>query len=286
MGQYDNLKAGERGAMLSIAAYLMLSFIKLLVAYIGDSDALLADGLNNTTDVVASVAVLAGLRISRKPPDLEHKYGHFRAETIASLVAAFIMISVGLHVLLDTLERLMRPDYVQPDMLTGWTALGSAFVMWAVYRYNLALAKRIQSPALMAAAQDNRSDGMVSIGAFIGIFGAQFGYYWLDPLAGFIVGVLICKTAWDIFYDATYSLTDGYDVDRLLKIRHTIVQDEDVLEVVEIKARLHGNQSLVDVIIRVDASLNVAQGHAITERLETLLAKKHDIFHTLIHIEP
>ncbi|PAD35060.1 transporter [Terribacillus saccharophilus] len=286
MGQYDNLKAGEKGALLSIAAYLLLSFIKLLVAYIGDSDALLADGLNNTTDVVASVAVLVGLRISRKPPDPDHRYGHFRAETIASLVAAFIMISVGLHVLFDTLERLMEPDYVQPDMLTGWTALGSAFVMMLVYRYNYALAKRIQSPALMAAAQDNRSDGMVSIGAFVGIFGAQFGYYWLDPLAGFVVGILICKTAWDIFYDATYALTDGYDVDRLLKIRHSILEDKDVLEVVEIKARLHGNQSLVDVIIRVDASLNVKESHAITERLEKLLTKKHDIFHTFIHIEP
>lgn len=286
MSQYDNLKAGEKGALLSIAAYLLLSFIKLLVAYIGDSDALLADGLNNTTDVVASVAVLIGLRISRKPPDPDHRYGHFRAETIASLVAAFIMISVGLHVLFDTLERLMEPDYVQPDMLTGWTALGAAFVMMLVYRYNYALAKRIQSPALMAAAQDNRSDGMVSIGAFVGIFGAQFGFYWLDPLAGFVVGILICKTAWDIFYDATYSLTDGYDVDRLLKIRHSILEDKDVLEVVEIKARLHGNQSLVDVIIRVDASLNVKESHAITERLEKLLIKKHDIFHTFIHIEP
>ena len=82
------MRAGEKGAWLSIGTYIFLSAMKLTVGYIGLSSALKADGLNNTTDIIASVAVLVGLKISQKPPDSNHQYGHLRAETVASLVAA------------------------------------------------------------------------------------------------------------------------------------------------------------------------------------------------------
>src|SRR5690606_18571351 len=213
MNYSDNLKKGEKGAWLSIITYIILSAVKIVVAYIGDSDALRADGLNNSTDVVASVAVLIGLKISRKPPDEDHHYGHYRAESVASLFAAFIMAVVGIEVIIDTLQTIFSGTVPQPDMITAWTALGSALVMFFVYRYNLKLSKRIESASLYAASQDNRSDALVSLGAFVGIGGAQLGLLWLDPLAGFIVGIIICKTAWEIFNDATHTLTDGFAED-------------------------------------------------------------------------
>ncbi len=286
MGQYENLKRGERGAWISIVAYLILSLSKLIIASIGNSDALRADGLNNTTDVVASVAVLIGLRISRKPPDEDHHYGHFRAETIASLVAAFIMVTVGFQVILDTIQKIIDHSLAQPSMITAWTALGSALVMLAVYRFNLRLSKKINSSSLHAAAQDNKSDALVSIGAFVGIAGAQFGLYWLDPAAGLIVGVIICKTAWNIFRDATHTLTDGFDEGELQTIKNSIASDEEVKEVKDIKGRLHGNQTLVEVTIYVEPSLDVQESHEITERIEDLLQEKHDVNHAHIHIEP
>ena len=87
----------ERGAWISIAAYLVLSSFKIFCGYLFASSALLADGFNNLTDIVASLAVLIGLRISQKPPDSDHAYGHLRAETIAALVASFIMAVVGIQ---------------------------------------------------------------------------------------------------------------------------------------------------------------------------------------------
>ncbi|RDW19869.1 cation diffusion facilitator family transporter [Oceanobacillus chungangensis] len=286
MNHRENLKMGEKGAWISIIAYVFLSVIKLLMAEFGDSDALRADGLNNATDVVASVAILIGLKISRKPPDEDHHYGHYRAETIASLFAAFIMMIVGIQVIIDTFQKIIAGEISQPDLLTAWTALGAALFMYVVYRYNLNLSKKIDSRALYAAAQDNRSDALVSIGAFIGIIGAQFGLYWLDPLAGLIVGIIICITAWDIFKEATYALTDGFDEKQISKIRDSILKNSDVKEVVDIKGRLHGNQTLVDVTIRVEPTLNVKESHEITERIENYLANKHNIYHAHIHIEP
>ncbi|WP_208589957.1 cation diffusion facilitator family transporter [Gracilibacillus suaedae] len=286
MDQYHKYKEGEKGAWLSIITYILLATVKLVIATIGNSSALRADGLNNATDVVASVAVLIGLKISRKPPDEDHHYGHFRAEMIASLIAAFIMMMVGIQVLFDTLQSILAGDFSQPDMLTAWTALGAAIVMFIVYLYNLRLGKRINSSALQAAAQDNKSDALVSIGAFVGIIGAQFQIYWLDPLAGAIVGLIICKTAWDIFREATHTLTDGFQPKELDQIKKSIHDHPDVLEIKDVKGRLHGNQALIEATIYVEPHMTVEESHDITDRIEENLKEKHDVPHAHIHIEP
>ncbi|MFD1017712.1 cation diffusion facilitator family transporter [Thalassobacillus hwangdonensis] len=286
MNEYENLKRGEKGAWISIIAYLILATLKLIIASIGNSEALRADGLNNTTDVIASIAVLIGLKISRKPPDEDHHYGHFRAESIASLIAAFIMMTVGLEVIIGTVQGIIQQEFEQPNMLTAWTALGAAIVMFGVYRYNLNLSKKIDSSSLYAAAQDNRSDALVSIGAFIGIVGSQFGLFWLDPLAGFIVGLLICKTAWTIFTDTTHTLTDGFDEDTLEKVKQTIAENPNVWAVKDVKGRLQGNRVLIDATIHVDPEITVQEGHDITDEVEENLYEELGIRHALIHIEP
>ncbi|WP_338752181.1 cation diffusion facilitator family transporter [Bacillus sp. FJAT-52991] len=286
METYEDIKRGEKGAWISIIAYIFLSLLKLTVGYIGSSQALQADGLNNSTDVVASIAILIGLKIARKPPDEDHRYGHFRAETIASLIAAFIMIAVGFQVLIEAGRSFFDDNQPTPDMLTAWVALFSAVFMFIIYFYNAKLAKSINSKSLMAAAQDNRSDALVSIGAFIGIMGAQLGIDWLDVLAAFIVGLIIIKTAWDIFTEASHALTDGYDQEELENIRQTIQQVVGVQNVRSVKARLHGNLTLVDVVVCVNPALNVTESHKITENIEAILLKKYKIRDAIIHIEP
>lgn len=286
MNYSDNLKLGEKGVWLSIMTYLFLAIIKIFIAYVGNSEALRADGLNNATDVVASVAILLGLKISRKPPDQDHHYGHGRAETVASLFAAFIMMIVGLQVTFNTFRQLIENEVTQPNMLTAWTALGAALVMLAVYRFNVRLAKKINNRAVYAAAQDNKSDALVSIGAFIGIIGSQFGIFWLDPLAGFVVGILICLTAWKIFKDSTHTLTDGFDETKIEKIKASIAKVDEVKEVKDVKGRVYGNQEFIDITIFVDPHLNVEESHNITIRIEKLLAKKYNIPYAHIHIEP
>jgi cation diffusion facilitator family transporter len=216
---YNEIREGEKGAWVSIIAYICLSALKLLIGHASGSEALLADGLNNTTDIIASFAILIGLKISRRPPDRNHRYGHFRAETVAALVASFIMIAVGVQVLYQSVMKFFEPSIGTPDMIAAWIALFCSAVMMFVYRYNIRLAKKINSNAMMAAAQDNRSDAFVSIGAFIGIIGSQFGLPWLDPLTATIVGLIICKTAWDIFKNSTYALTDGFDEKELVEIK-------------------------------------------------------------------
>ncbi|WP_046175982.1 cation diffusion facilitator family transporter [Domibacillus indicus] len=283
---YEDLKKGERGAWISIIAYLFLSTLKLTIGWLGASAALRADGLNNSTDIIASVAILIGLKIARKPPDENHRYGHFRAETVASLLAAFIMTSVAIQVLISAGTSLFQAEHETPDMMTAWTALAAAAIMYGVYMYNSRLAKKINSSSIMAAAQDNRSDALVSIGAFVGIIGSRLGLGWLDTLTAFIVGVVILKTAWDIFSDAALTLTDAYDLDKLKGMQKTVEKVPGVRGVPSIKARSHGNVTFVDVVLLVDPDLNVIESHDITEYVEEALLQEHDIHITHVHIEP
>ncbi|MVP00268.1 cation diffusion facilitator family transporter [Paenibacillus lutrae] len=286
MEAYNELKEGERGAWTSIIAYIALSALKLWIGYTAGSSALTADGLNNTTDLVASIAVLIGLRISRRPPDKDHPYGHFRAETVAALVASFIMFAVGIQVFAQAIGSFGAPVIETPDMIAAWTALACAAVMYGVYLYNIRLARKINNKALTAAAYDNRSDAYVSLAAFAGILGAQMGLPWLDPCTALLVAILICKTAWGIFIDAAHALTDGFDDTKLESFKNTVAETPGVESIEDLRARVHGNQVLVDVVIVVDHRLNVAQSHDIAEHVEKRMFNKHKVGHVHVHIEP
>lgn len=284
--KYKNLKLGERGAIISIIAYICLSIIKLIVGYWSDSAALRADGLNNTTDIIASVAVLIGLRISQKPPDQDHGYGHWKSETIASMVASFIMLAVGIQVLNEAIMSTFQGGKEPPHLAAAVTGVFSAIVMYFVYRYNKKLAKRINSKAVMAAAKDNISDAWVSIGTAIGIFASQFNMGWLDTLTAIIVGLLICKTAWDIFKSASHELSDGFDVDKIKLYEKIITEVDGVIAVKEMKGRFYGNNEVLDAVILVEASLTIEEAHEIATRVESLLINDYSVYDVHIHVEP
>ncbi|ACB59816.1 cation diffusion facilitator family transporter [Exiguobacterium sibiricum 255-15] len=284
--KYDNLKLGERGAIISIIAYIVLSIIKLVVGYTADSAALRADGLNNTTDIIASIAVLIGLRISRRPADDNHKYGHWKSETIASMVASFIMMAVGLQVLIDTVSTLFEGKQESPDIVAAYVGIGSAVVMYFVYRYNRNLSRKINSKAVMAAAKDNLSDAWVSIGTTIGIIGSQFGMPWLDIVTAIVVGFLICKTAWDIFSEASHELSDGFDEQKLKMYEDVIFDLEGVKGIKSIKGRNYGNNEVVDVVILVNSQLNVHQAHDIATKVEDTLTNEYGVYDIHVHVEP
>ena len=284
--KYNDLKLGEKGAILSIVAYICLTAIKMIIGFMSDSEALKADGLNNATDIVASIAVLIGLRLAQRPADKDHTYGHWKAETVASLVASFIMMAVGLQVLYGAISSVFQGKNEAPDLIAAWTGIFCAAVMYLVYRYNKKLALKIKSQAVMAAARDNISDAWVSIGTAIGIIGSQFGLPWLDPLTAVVVGFLICKTAWDIFREATHYLTDGFDVELIQAYRNTITSVDGVKAVNDLRARNYGNNAVVDVVITVSSDLDLQQAHDISTHVEEELLRKHEVYTVHVHVEP
>ena len=284
--KYNNLKLGERGAIISITAYIFLAITKIAFAYASGSAALMADGLNNTTDILASVAVLIGLRISRKPPDKEHRYGHWKSETIASLVASFIMLVVGIQVLSDAVTSIFHGEKESPDIMAAYVGIFAALIMYFVYLYNKKLARKINSKAVMAAAKDNLSDAWVSIGTAIGIFGSQLHMPWMDTLTAIIVGLLICKTAWDIFRQSSHELSDGFDEEKIHRYQEVITKVEGVKGIKEMRGRNYGNNEVIDAVILVDATINITEAHDIATHVEQVLLNDHGVYDVHVHIEP
>jgi cation diffusion facilitator family transporter len=284
--RYSNLKLGERGAIISIIAYICLSILKLFIGHISGSEALKADGLNNTTDILASAAVLIGLRLSQKPADEDHLYGHWKSEMVASMIASFIMAVVGFQVLAGAISSLFDGPRHPPDMISAWTGMFSALVMYLVYRHNKKLALKIKSQSVMAAARDNLSDSWVSIGTVAGIIGSQFKLPWLDPFTAIIVGILICKTAWGIFREASHQLTDGFDQDLIQEYKEMIHEIPGVKGIKDIKARTYGNNIVVDVVITVNPALNIHEAHDISTRVEKDLEEAYEIYDVHVHVEP
>jgi cation diffusion facilitator family transporter len=284
--KYNDLKLGERGVIISIIAYILLSSLKLFIGFVANSEALKADGLNNATDIIASVAVLIGLKVSRIPADKDHPYGHWKAETVASMVASFIMVVVGIQVFYTAILSVFAKSTQAPDLISAWAGIFCAIVMFFVYRYNRDLSRKINSQGLMAAAKDNLSDAWVSIGTVVGIIGSQFGLPWLDPLTALVVGFLICKTAWDIFRDATHYLTDGYDIEKIQCYKETVQALYGVKGVKDIKARSYGNNTVVDVVILVNSDLGIRDAHDISTEVEDVLKDDHDVYDVHVHVEP
>ena len=284
--KYNDLKLGERGAIISIIAYICLSIMKLVIGYISDSAALKADGLNNTTDIIASIAVLIGLRLAQRPPDKDHGYGHWKSETIASMVASFIMFAVGVQVLIDAVASMLKGGKESPDIIAGYVGVLSAIAMYFVYRYNKKLAIKINSKAVMAASKDNISDAWVSIGTAIGIFGSQLNMPWLDSLTAIIVGLLICKTAWEIFIQASHELSDGFDENKIHLYKDVITNVDGVKGIKEIKGRNYGNNEVIDVVILVNSTLDIKEAHDIATHVEKVMIKDHGVYDVHVHVEP
>ncbi|MCD2345560.1 cation diffusion facilitator family transporter [Clostridium guangxiense] len=283
---YKNLKIAQRGASISLIVYIILSALKLFMGYLTHSKALTADGLNNSTDIISSLAIIIGLKIARKPADEDHSYGHLRAETIAALVAAIIMIAVGIDVIYNGIYSAVFFKAKAPEITSAVIAVICAAIIYFVYVYNKKTAIKINSQALMAAAKDNLSDALVSIGAAVGIIASQFGYPWIDPAASIIVGIIICKTGYEIFKESVHNLTDGFDRNKLDEMVKSINSIKEVKKVRDIKARVHGNNILTDIVIAVDPRLTVGESHKTTEQVEMVLKRDFNVRHVIVHVEP
>ncbi len=280
------LKRAEKGAYISIAAYIFLSLLKIVVAQFADSQALFADGLNNLTDIIGSVTVLIGLRLARRPPDQEHRYGHWKIESVASMVTSFIMLVIGLQVIVSAIQKFIASALVQPDPLAAIVSVVSAIIMVLVYQYNAKLAKKVNSSALMAAAKDNLSDAWVSGGTAIAILTAQLQMPWLDGGMALVIGILIIITAIGIFKEAAFSLSDGFDEKQLQEYRKTILKIDGIESIRSIKGRMYGANIYLDLIITVQPDMSVADSHCISDCVEDILFNTHRVFETRVHIEP
>lgn len=158
--------------------------------------------------------------------------------------------------------------------------------MLAVYLYNNRLAKKVRSKALEAAAKDNLSDAVTSIGTSIAIFAAAFNFPIVDKIAAIIITFFILKTAYDIFMESFFTLSDGFDENLLKKYEEDILKLPKIVSVKSQRGRTYGANIYLDVVLEMNPDLSVYESHEVTEQVEQLLTLKHGVFDVDIHVEP
>lgn len=285
MSHNKNLKLAQRGAYLSLIVYIILSIVKYVTGFVFNSAAVRADALNNMTDIIVSLAVIIGLKISIKPADRNHPYGHLKSENISSLLVSFVIMFVGIQVVIQNAPRLFKEDDVVPNAITIIVSLISGLIMLIVFAVNQSLAKRTKSSSLNSAAKDNLSDSLVSIGTAIGLIFTQIGFPIVDIILATLLGLLIVYTGFGIFKEAIFMLSDGFNETELEAYRNDILEVDEVQKVKSIKGRYHGSSVFIDVTIVVDANLSLVEAHQICDNVEHHLHKK-GISSVYVHPEP
>ncbi len=281
-----NLKLAERGAILAILAYIVLSIAKIIAGSVLQSSSLTADGFNNVSDIVANIAVLIGLRMARKPADTDHKFGHWKIEDLASLITSLIMFFVGFDVLIDTVQKIISNQETTIDPLGAIVGIISALVMAGVYFYNKALAKKAHSKALDAAAKDNLSDAITSLGTTIAIIASAFNFPIVDKLVAIVITFFILKTAYEIFMESSFSLSDGFDENLLKEYKEAILEIPKISRVKSQRGRTYGSNIYLDLILEMNPDLSVYESHEIADQVENMLKERFGVFDIDIHIEP
>ena len=285
MGNINNLKLAQRGAYLSIFTYIILAVLKYYFGVEYDSAAVRADALNNMTDIFASLAVLIGLKISIRPPDDNHPYGHLKSENIASLVVSFIIIFVGLQVLMENVPAVFSPAEQAPNPVVIYVSIFSGLVMLAVFFINRKLAEKTKSTSLKSASMDNFSDSMISLGTAAGLILTQLGLPIADVIIASILGLLIMYTGFKILKDAVFALSDGYNDADLIEHKEDVLEVNGVLDVKSINGRYHGSSIFLDVTIIVDPDISITDAHMICDRVEEHMHDK-GIMSLYVHPEP
>lgn len=284
--QATNLKLAERGALIGIASYIVLAISKLFIGQFLASSALIADGYNNLSDILANLAVLVGLRLARQPADRNHKFGHWKMEDLASLITSFFMFVIGFDVLSDTIQKIFNQDVSTVDPIGALVGLISAGVMFTVYVYNTRLARKVKSKALKAAAKNNLSDALTSLGTSLAIVTSALNFPIVDKLAAIAITFLILKTAYDIFMEAFFSLSDGFDESILAKYEEDILKLPKIVAIKVIRGRHYGSNVYLDIVLEMSPHLSVYESHKVTEQVEQLLNIKYQVFDVDIHVEP
>jgi cation diffusion facilitator family transporter len=274
---------------------LLLTAGKVLAGIVGNSAAMLADGVHSLSDFITDIIVIAFVRISDKGSDHNHRYGHGKFETFATLLISLALIFVGIGICWSGVENIYLS--LKGDVLgkPSYIALGAAIVSiiskeW-LFRYTIKVGRDINNQAVIANGWHHRSDAFSSIGTLLGISGAMFlGQQWriLDPLAGVVVSFFIIKVAIELGRPSVNELLEAaLPAETEKEILDIIHQIDGVRESHRLKTRRIGSVYAIDIHVQLDRHISFIESHDIATKIEqNLRAKYGQLTHINIHTEP
>lgn len=284
----ERAAAASRSTWVSVGVNLVLTLVQIVVGVMAKSQALIADGIHSLSDLIADFVVLFASHHAQKDADEEHPYGHQRFETAASMVLGLLLLAVGVGMLWSAARKLEAPETIQTvHVMALWVAGGALVAKELLFRYMLAVAKRVKSSMLVANAWHARSDAASSLVVGVGIAGNLAGYPILDPIAALIVGFMVAKMGWSFTWDALHDLMDrAVDDKEVQAIRQTLMETPGVSDVHDVRTRKMGDMIVVDAHIEVDALITVEAGHDIAVLARQRVLQRHRVLNLMTHVDP
>ncbi|MGZ5468171.1 MAG: cation diffusion facilitator family transporter [Candidatus Aminicenantales bacterium] len=284
-----NLKAVN----LALLANTGLAVLKTAIGVLGHSPALLAEGINSTSDVVYNIIVKVFIKLARKPADANHPYGHRQLESIAAVVVGAFVLTTGVAVFWDALNRVYDILFAgmpiaSASASTLYVALLTVGLKIFLSRWTRRVGRQTGNPVVLAIAADHRNDIFSAAAASLGIFLARIGYAWFDPLAGALVALVILRTGLGILRESSGDLMDTVPTAELRrKVEASVAGTPGVLAVQEMQAHRFGPYIVVNLTIAVDGTMSVADGDAISARVESALQRDIDLLERVhVHFHP
>lgn len=277
------------------AVNVVLLLFKFVAGIAGHSSAMVADAVHSLSDFVTDVIVLVFVRISGKPKDKSHDYGHGKYETLAMTIIGMALLAVALGILYSGVMKITAwvngAQLEAPGMLALWAALLSIVLKEGVYHYSMVKARQLQSQAVEANAWHHRSDALSSIGTAIGIGGAIFlGQRWtvLDPVASLIVGLFIVKVSIDLLRRGIGDLMEQSLPDEVeAEILQLAASVPGVVEPHDLRTRRIGNHYAIELHILMDGTISLHEAHDKASEVEELLRQYYGAqTHVVVHVEP
>jgi cation diffusion facilitator family transporter len=278
---------------LGLGANLLLATVKTGVGLFGHSSALLADGINSTSDVVYYVIVRIFMSFARRPADREHPYGHTQLESIAALIVGAFVITTAVAIFWDSVNSAFdmavgKAARTAPAELALWVAVSTVALKIALTLITRAIGRDTKNPAVQALAKDHRNDVFSATGAGLGILLGRLGYTWADPLAGAVVSIIVFRTGLQILLDSSSNLMDtvpGRDLDT--RVRELLRGVSGVMSVEEVQAHSFGPYLLINVTVGMDGAISVAEGDRIASSVEHMLAANIEFVRRVhVHYHP
>jgi cation diffusion facilitator family transporter len=278
---------------VGLGANALLAVLKTSIGIIGSSPALLADGINSTSDVAYGIVVNVFMRLSGKPADEEHPYGHDRLESIAAVVVGAFVITTAISIFwasINNVYELLRhtSDFTGASQLALWIALFTVVLKIWLAIWTKKIGEETKNNVLKALAADHRNDIFSALAATIGIIFGQIGFLWVDPLAGGIVSIIILITGIEIIKDSAADLMNTLPGNELTdQINQAIKKIPEVKDIEEVSGHRFGLYMVLNITVGVSPDLTVAEGDAIATRVEqTLMADIDYMRRVFVHYHP
>lgn len=286
--QSARFDAARKSTWVSVVVNLFLTLGQVVVGIISGSQGLIADGIHSLSDLVADFVVLIANHKSKKEADEDHPYGHYRYENAASLVLGALLLIVGVGMLWSAIHKIQDPTSIaQVHIIALWVALIALAVKELLFRYMLAVAKRVRSSMLVANAWHARSDAASSLVVAIGIIGNLLGYALFDPIAALIVGLMVAKMGSSFMWDSLHDLMDrAADSETEEKIKETLQSTAGVSGIHDLKTRKMGDLIVVDVHLEIDGNLSVREGHDIAVAARKAVLDNYSVLNVMTHVDP